>query len=56
MPWTERKLTDRVGIELTGLRLGPDLSAADRKAVYDATVRHGVTVLPGQFLGRCSRA
>ncbi len=50
MPWTERKLTDRVGIELTGLRLGPNLSAADRNAVYDATVRHGVTVLPGQDL------
>ena len=50
MPWTERKLTERVGIELTGLRLGPDLPAADRKAVYDATVRHGVTVLPGQDL------
>jgi len=50
MPWTERKLTERVGIELTGLRLGPDLPAADRKAVYDATVRHGITVLPGQDL------
>ncbi len=51
MPWTERKLTQKgVGIELTGLRLGPDLSPADRKAVYDATVRHGVTVLPGQDL------
>ena len=50
MPWIERKLTPQVGIELTGARIGPALSAEDRKAVYDATARHGVTVLPGQDL------
>jgi alpha-ketoglutarate-dependent 2,4-dichlorophenoxyacetate dioxygenase len=50
MPWTQRKLTDRLGIELTGARIGPELSAEDRKAVYDATARYGVTVLPGQDL------
>ena len=50
MPWTERKLSEHVGVELTGARLGPDLSAADRKAVYDATARYGMAVLPGQDL------
>jgi alpha-ketoglutarate-dependent 2,4-dichlorophenoxyacetate dioxygenase len=50
MPWTERKLSEHVGIELTGLRIGPGLSQADRTAVYDATARYGVTVIPGQDL------
>jgi alpha-ketoglutarate-dependent 2,4-dichlorophenoxyacetate dioxygenase len=50
MPWTERKLSEHVGIELTGARLGPDLSTADRNAVYDATARYGMAVLPGQDL------
>ena len=50
MPWTERKLTERVGVELTGARVGRALSAEDRRAVYDATARYGVAVLPGQDL------
>ena len=50
MPWTERKLTEHVGVELTGARIGRTLSAEDRRAVYDATARYGVTVLPGQDL------
>ena len=50
MPWTERRLSERVGIELTGERIAPGLSQADREAVRDATARHGVTVIPGQDL------
>ena len=43
MPWTERKLTERFGIELSGERIGLALSQADRQAVRAATARHGVT-------------
>src|SRR3954470_773444 len=50
MPWTERRLTDRVGIELSGERIGPGLSPADRMAVRAATERHGVTVIRDQQL------
>ncbi len=50
MPWTERKLTERVGIELSGTRIGPSLSQADRLAVRDATARHGVTIVRDQQL------
>ncbi|MDG2001947.1 MAG: TauD/TfdA family dioxygenase [Novosphingobium sp.] len=50
MPWNERKLTDRVGVELTGARIGPGLSKADRQAVYNATSTYGAAVLPGQDL------
>jgi alpha-ketoglutarate-dependent 2,4-dichlorophenoxyacetate dioxygenase len=50
MGWRERKLTDAFGVELTGQALGPDLPQAERRAVYDALLRHGVVVLPGQDL------
>lgn len=50
MPWTERKLTERLGIELSGERIGPALSPADREAVRAATARHGVTVIRDQQL------
>jgi alpha-ketoglutarate-dependent 2,4-dichlorophenoxyacetate dioxygenase len=51
MPWTENPLTPRLGVELSGLTISPDLAEADRKAVYAATARHGVTVIRGQSLG-----
>jgi alpha-ketoglutarate-dependent 2,4-dichlorophenoxyacetate dioxygenase len=50
MPWTQRKLTERFGIELTGARIGPDLPQTERMAVYDAVVHHGVAVVRGQEL------
>jgi alpha-ketoglutarate-dependent 2,4-dichlorophenoxyacetate dioxygenase len=50
MPWTERRLTERVGIELSGERIGPALSQADRLAVRAATERHGVAVIRDQQL------
>jgi alpha-ketoglutarate-dependent 2,4-dichlorophenoxyacetate dioxygenase len=50
MPWQERELTGAFGVELTGAKIGPELSKADRRAVYDATARFGVCVLPGQSL------
>jgi alpha-ketoglutarate-dependent 2,4-dichlorophenoxyacetate dioxygenase len=51
MPWAQRVLTDRgVGVELTGERIGPGLSQADRRAVREATARHGVTVMRDQQL------
>lgn len=50
MPWTTRKLTDDFGIELSGARIGPDLPQADRQAVYDAAVHHGVAVVRDQQL------
>jgi alpha-ketoglutarate-dependent 2,4-dichlorophenoxyacetate dioxygenase len=50
MPWTQRRLTGRVGIELLGEQIGPALSAADRQAARDATAEHGVTVIRDQQL------
>lgn len=50
MAWTEKKLTEVFGAELTGHKIGPDLPMAERQAVYDAVTRHGVVVLPGQDL------
>jgi alpha-ketoglutarate-dependent 2,4-dichlorophenoxyacetate dioxygenase len=50
MPWSERPLTDRFGIELSGLVIGPDLPQADRMAIYDSVVEHGVAVVTGQNL------
>ena len=50
MPWRERKLADGFAIELTGERIGPGLSEADRQAIYDATACHGVCVVPDQDL------
>jgi alpha-ketoglutarate-dependent 2,4-dichlorophenoxyacetate dioxygenase len=51
MPWTERPLTARLGIELSGLTISAGLGEDDRKAIYDATARHGVTLIRGQALG-----
>lgn len=50
MGWTERKLTEHVGVELTGQAMGPGLPPAERRAIYDAVLRYGVVVLPGQDL------
>lgn len=50
MGWTERKLTEGFGVELTGQALGPDLPLSERRAVYDAVLDYGVVVLPGQDL------
>jgi len=50
MPWTEHRLTERVGIALSGERIGPELSQADRLAVRAATERYGVTVIRDQAL------
>jgi alpha-ketoglutarate-dependent 2,4-dichlorophenoxyacetate dioxygenase len=50
MAWTERKLTEAFGVELTGQKLGPDLPLAERQAVYRAVTHHGVVILPGQDL------
>jgi alpha-ketoglutarate-dependent 2,4-dichlorophenoxyacetate dioxygenase len=50
MSWSERKLTPGFGVELSGLRIGPDLPRANRAAVYEAVVQHGVVVVPGQSL------
>jgi alpha-ketoglutarate-dependent taurine dioxygenase len=50
MSWSERKLTPDFGAELSGRRIGPDLPQAERTAVYDAVVQHGVVVVPGQSL------
>src|SRR5262249_53694843 len=48
--WTERKLTEVFGVELTGQDIGPALPMAERRAVYDAVTRYGVVVIPGQDL------
>jgi alpha-ketoglutarate-dependent 2,4-dichlorophenoxyacetate dioxygenase len=50
MPWRRRKLAAGFAIELSGATIGPGLSEADRRAVYEATALHGVCVLPGQRL------
>ena len=50
MPWSERPLTERFGVELSGLVIGPDLPQADRMAIYDSVVEHGVAVVTGQDL------
>ncbi len=50
MGWTQRKLTEAFGVELTGQLLGPDLPLAERRAVYQAVTHYGVVVLPGQDL------
>jgi alpha-ketoglutarate-dependent 2,4-dichlorophenoxyacetate dioxygenase len=51
MGWTERKLTPRFGMELSGQDLAdPDLPQSERNAVYDAVARHGVAVVKGQDL------
>jgi alpha-ketoglutarate-dependent 2,4-dichlorophenoxyacetate dioxygenase len=50
MGWTQRKLTEAFGVELTGQAMGPALPLAERRAVYEAVIHHGVVVLPGQDL------
>jgi alpha-ketoglutarate-dependent 2,4-dichlorophenoxyacetate dioxygenase len=50
VPWSERPLTERFGVELSGLRIGPDLPQADRMVIYDSVVEHGVVVVTGQDL------
>jgi alpha-ketoglutarate-dependent 2,4-dichlorophenoxyacetate dioxygenase len=50
MLWRERKLADGFAVELTGESIGPGLSEAGRQAIYDATARYGVCVLPAQDL------
>jgi alpha-ketoglutarate-dependent 2,4-dichlorophenoxyacetate dioxygenase len=50
MAWRERKLTDRVGVELSGQTIGSDLSADDRRQIYRATEIHGVTLIRDQQL------
>jgi alpha-ketoglutarate-dependent 2,4-dichlorophenoxyacetate dioxygenase len=51
MGWTERKLTPRFGMELSGQDLAdPDLPQSERDAVYDAVARHGVAVVKRQDL------
>lgn len=50
MGWTERKLTENFGIELSGQDLACDLPQSERRAVYDAVTRYGVAVVKGQDL------
>jgi alpha-ketoglutarate-dependent 2,4-dichlorophenoxyacetate dioxygenase len=51
MGWTQRKLTPRFGMELSGQRLDdPDLPQAERDAVLDAVCAHGVVLVSGQDL------
>jgi alpha-ketoglutarate-dependent 2,4-dichlorophenoxyacetate dioxygenase len=50
MSWTLRSLQREFGAELTGNQVGHSLSAEDRRAVYDATARYGLTVIPRQHL------
>ena len=50
MGWTNRKLTERFGMELSGQDLAADLAQAERDAVYDAVTRHGVAVVKDQDL------
>src|SRR5262245_47632453 len=50
MGWTERKLTETLGVELTGQALGSALPQAERRAVYEAVTHSGVVVLPGQAI------
>jgi alpha-ketoglutarate-dependent 2,4-dichlorophenoxyacetate dioxygenase len=50
MPWSERRLTPRFGVELTGARIDPALSASARRDVYDAVMKHGLALIPGQDL------
>ena len=52
MSWSERKLTPRFGMELSGQQLNdPELPQAERDAVLDAVCTHGVVVVSGQDLG-----
>ncbi len=51
MPWTERPLTPRFGVELSGLTISSDLSDSARRAIYDLTAEHGVAVIRDQALG-----
>src|SRR5579862_8473565 len=50
MAWSERPLTDRFGVALSGLVIGSDLPQADRMAIYDGVVEHGVVVVTGQSM------
>lgn len=50
MAWNERPLTRRFGLELSGQRIDADLPQAERGAVYDAVMRHGLVVVTGQAL------
>jgi alpha-ketoglutarate-dependent 2,4-dichlorophenoxyacetate dioxygenase len=50
MSWTERKLAEGFGIELSGQDLAADLPQSEYTAVYDAVARHGVAVVKGQDL------
>jgi alpha-ketoglutarate-dependent 2,4-dichlorophenoxyacetate dioxygenase len=47
MTWSERKLTSRFGVELTGARIDRSLAASDRRAVYDAAMKHGLVLIAG---------
>ena len=42
MAWTERRLTPRFGLELSGQRIDGALPRAQRTAVYDAVMQYGV--------------
>jgi alpha-ketoglutarate-dependent 2,4-dichlorophenoxyacetate dioxygenase len=50
MSWTLRRLPARFGVELSGQNVDASLPQAERTAVYDAVVEHGVVVVPGQLL------
>src|SRR4051812_6630483 len=50
MAWSERKLTDGFGVELSGQRIDETLPQTERDAVYAAAMRYGVVVIPGQSL------
>src|SRR5262249_36513077 len=50
MAWSERKLTEGFGVELSGQTLEPSLPQAQRDAIYAAAMRYGLVVIPGQSL------
>jgi alpha-ketoglutarate-dependent 2,4-dichlorophenoxyacetate dioxygenase len=50
MTWQIRPLTPHFGLELSGQKLTPDLPLAEKRAVYEALVEHGVVAVAGQSL------
>ena len=50
MSWTERRLAEGFGIELSGEDLAAELPQSVRDAVYEAVTRHGVAVVKRQDL------
>jgi alpha-ketoglutarate-dependent 2,4-dichlorophenoxyacetate dioxygenase len=50
MSWTERRLTSRLGVALSGVRADGDLSAAELDRIRRTVFAHGVLLLPEQAL------